>query len=123
MLTTERVHLRPWYGTDAALLRAITKKRSVMRHVGGGRFWTDARVLEFITRQQRHVRALGSCLWHSSHSTRPKSPVTSVYSPSATPGRSRSVGCSTSPTGDRDWRLRPPLARCATAFSRSAWNG
>ncbi len=63
MLTTERVHLRPWYGTDAARLRAITKKRSVMRHVGGGRFWTDARVLEFITRQQRHVRALGYCLW------------------------------------------------------------
>ncbi len=63
VLTTERLSLRPWRSDDSDELRTITSKDSVVQHVGGGRFWTDARVAEFITRQQRHLRELGYCFW------------------------------------------------------------
>ncbi len=63
VLTTDRLSLRPWRSDDSIELRAITNKDSVVRHVGGGRFWTDDRVTEFITRQQRHLSELGYCLW------------------------------------------------------------
>lgn len=63
MLTTERLQLRPWRAADAKRLRAITNKEAVVRHVGGGRFWTHERVQEFIERQTRHHEQLGYCLW------------------------------------------------------------
>ncbi|HJO05395.1 MAG TPA: GNAT family N-acetyltransferase [Acidobacteriota bacterium] len=63
MLTTERLRLRSWQIRDATRLRAITNNPCVVRHVGGGEFWTEARVDEFIERQQRTRRELGYCLW------------------------------------------------------------
>jgi RimJ/RimL family protein N-acetyltransferase len=43
-LVTERLRLDPWAPSDAKLLADLARTPAVMRHIGDGTTWTDARI-------------------------------------------------------------------------------
>jgi RimJ/RimL family protein N-acetyltransferase len=58
-LRTERMTLDPWTESDFALLAALARTPAVMRHIGDGATWTDARIADVAAHVLEHWRAHG----------------------------------------------------------------
>jgi len=63
MLETARLSLLPWDESDLANFRQLATDAEVLRYINGGVPWTDEQMLEFVTRQMRHFRERGYCMW------------------------------------------------------------
>ena len=61
MLTTQRLHLRPWQKTDLPAMHAISADADVMRHFPRPNTLEETEA--FISRQQRHQRERGYCFF------------------------------------------------------------
>src|SRR5207249_11158136 len=62
-LETERLLIRPWDEPfDRAAFAALTYDPEVMRHVHGGRPYSEAEVDEWFSRQARQMRELDVCM-------------------------------------------------------------
>ena len=60
---TPRLQLATWYRSDAELLKAIATDPQMMRYIGSGEAWDDARIAQFIERQMNHYNRFGYCMW------------------------------------------------------------
>jgi len=63
ILKTDRVVLTPWQTDNWLALHRIASDPEVMRHITGGKAWSDAQTQEFLARQMRHFTERGFCLW------------------------------------------------------------
>ncbi len=59
VLSTSRLRLRPWDEADATLLARMSATPAVMRHIGDGAIWTEARVAQVAARNVEHWRLHG----------------------------------------------------------------
>jgi [ribosomal protein S5]-alanine N-acetyltransferase len=58
-LHTERLSLRPWSESDTGLLGTLAMTPAMMRYIGDGATWTDARVKDVAARNHEHWRLHG----------------------------------------------------------------
>jgi RimJ/RimL family protein N-acetyltransferase len=58
-LQTARLHLEPWSEAHTGLLGNLAMTPAVVRYIGDGAAWTDARVHEVAARNREHWRAHG----------------------------------------------------------------
>jgi RimJ/RimL family protein N-acetyltransferase len=58
-LRTDRMSLDPWTESDFALLANLARTPAVMRYVGDGTTWTDARIADVAARVVEHWRRHG----------------------------------------------------------------
>jgi RimJ/RimL family protein N-acetyltransferase len=58
-LQTDRMSLDPWTESDFTLLEALARTPAVMRHIGDGTTWTDARIADVGAHVLEHWRAHG----------------------------------------------------------------
>ncbi|MGH2858950.1 MAG: GNAT family N-acetyltransferase [Solirubrobacteraceae bacterium] len=58
-LRTERLLLEPWDETHTELLRQLALTPAVMRYVGNGATWSDARIEDVAQRNREHWREHG----------------------------------------------------------------
>lgn len=58
-LHTERLRLDPWAAADARLLADLARTPAVMRHIGDGTTWTDARIHDVAAHIASHWRSHG----------------------------------------------------------------
>ena len=62
-LETPRLILTTWRDDDWFAFRPIATDPEVMRHITGGEPWTDDRIQDFVSRQQRLYEERGFCRW------------------------------------------------------------
>lgn len=62
-LETLRLRLVPWTLDDIGDFRRLATDPLVLRHINGGVPYKEDRVLEFVTRQERHERERGYSMW------------------------------------------------------------
>ena len=58
-LTTPRLRLDPWSEAHTALLGTLARTPTVVRYIGDGTTWTDARIHDVAARNREHWRAHG----------------------------------------------------------------
>jgi len=58
-LTTPRLRLDPWSEPHTALLGTLARTPAVVRYIGDGTTWTDARIHDVAARNHEHWRAHG----------------------------------------------------------------
>lgn len=58
-LTTTRMSLDPWTESDFRLLEELARTPAVMRYIGDGRIWTDARIADVGAHVVEHWRRHG----------------------------------------------------------------
>lgn len=58
-LQTARLRLDPWAAGDLALFAGLARTPAVMRYIGGGTTWTDARIHDVAARIASHWSAHG----------------------------------------------------------------
>jgi RimJ/RimL family protein N-acetyltransferase len=58
-LHTDRLHLHPWSEAHTALLGNLSMTPAVVRYIGDGAAWTDARVHQVAAGNREHWRAHG----------------------------------------------------------------
>jgi [ribosomal protein S5]-alanine N-acetyltransferase len=58
-LRTDRLRLRPWAESDTGLLGTLAMTPAVMRYIGDGTTWSDARVHAVAAHNREHWRAFG----------------------------------------------------------------
>jgi [ribosomal protein S5]-alanine N-acetyltransferase len=57
-----RLLIREWRAEDEPGFRAMVSDPVMMRYMGGGVPWPEARIAEFFARQERHLAAHGCCM-------------------------------------------------------------
>jgi RimJ/RimL family protein N-acetyltransferase len=62
-LETQRLLLADWQPQDWLAFRPIATDPDVMRHIGTGEPWPDARIQSFVRLQIEQSGRLGFCLW------------------------------------------------------------
>lgn len=62
-LETERLILADWQPEDWLAFRPIATDPDVMRYIGAGEPWSDARIQGFVRLQVEQSATLGFCLW------------------------------------------------------------
>lgn len=58
---TPRLLIRPWLDADRPALQQMVTDQEMMRHIGDGSLWSEARIDDFLTRQQQHLKRHGVC--------------------------------------------------------------
>ncbi len=59
--SSPRLVIRPWRDTDRPALQQMATDAGMMRHIGDGSLWSEARIDDFLARQQRHLERHGVC--------------------------------------------------------------
>ena len=59
--STPRLAVRPWRTHDRAALQQMVTDHDMMRYSRDGRLWSEARIDEFLERQQLHLKTHGVC--------------------------------------------------------------
>jgi ribosomal-protein-alanine N-acetyltransferase len=58
---TPRLIIRPWLDADRPALQQMVGDAEMMRHIGDGSLWSEARIDDFLARQQQHLKRHGVC--------------------------------------------------------------
>lgn len=53
--------VRPWLDADRPALTQMVTDSKMMRHIGDGSLWSEARIDEFLARQRHHMKRHGVC--------------------------------------------------------------
>jgi [ribosomal protein S5]-alanine N-acetyltransferase len=61
-ITTDRLEIRPWRADDRAVMAQLSSDPGMMRHMTGGRPWTEDELDGFFTRQAATLAEFGHCL-------------------------------------------------------------
>ncbi len=61
-IETERLLIRPWEPGDEPAFREMAGDPEMMRYISSGVPWSEERIDEFFTRQERHLKTRGICL-------------------------------------------------------------
>jgi len=61
LFSTPRVLIRPWRVEDRPALTQMVTDAEMMRHIGDGGLWDEARIDAFLERQREHLRRHGVC--------------------------------------------------------------
>jgi ribosomal-protein-alanine N-acetyltransferase len=61
-IETDRLLIRPWEPGDEPAFREMAGDPEMMRYISSGTPWSEERIAEFFTRQERHLTTRGICL-------------------------------------------------------------
>ncbi|MEW6130982.1 MAG: GNAT family N-acetyltransferase [Acidobacteriota bacterium] len=63
VIETSRIWLQTWHPDDSSEFRYIATDPEVMRFIGNGQVWDDARIASWIAKQIVNYRTLGFSFW------------------------------------------------------------
>ena len=61
-IETDRLVIQPWEPEDEPAFREMVADSEMMRYISSGEPWSEERIGEFFTRQERHLSTRGICL-------------------------------------------------------------